>query len=63
MQKVPDEKGMRNKPFPYYEVWLILFGKDRVTGELAEGPAESVTAMENEETTKEKGDESPVEQF
>ncbi|KAL7222410.1 hypothetical protein ACSBR1_024162 [Camellia fascicularis] len=26
---------MRNKPFLYYEDWLILFGKDRTTSELA----------------------------
>ncbi|KAL7191531.1 hypothetical protein ACSBR2_023582 [Camellia fascicularis] len=54
---------MRNKPFPYHEDWLILFGKDRATGELAEGPTDSVTTMESEEATGEKGDESPVEQF
>lgn len=35
-----------------------MFGKDRATGELVEGSAESVAAMENEETIGGKGDES-----
>ncbi|KAL7200009.1 hypothetical protein ACSBR2_022172 [Camellia fascicularis] len=63
VKRVPDAKGMRNKPFPYYEDWLILFGNDKATGELAEGPAESVAAMENEEAIGEKGDQSLVEKF
>ncbi|KAF7124571.1 hypothetical protein RHSIM_Rhsim12G0154600 [Rhododendron simsii] len=25
--RVSDAKGMRNKPFPYYDDWLTLFGK------------------------------------
>ncbi|GFY86781.1 hypothetical protein Acr_05g0004200 [Actinidia rufa] len=58
-----DVRGMRNKSFPYYEDWLVLFGKDRATGDLAEGPADSVAAIETEEATKEQGPDSPVLQF
>ncbi|KAI8021636.1 hypothetical protein LOK49_LG03G03410 [Camellia lanceoleosa] len=50
-QKEPDAKGMRNVPFPYYEDWLILFGKDRATGALAESPADMVAALEKEDQT------------
>ncbi|XP_057511419.1 uncharacterized protein LOC130793638 [Actinidia eriantha] len=58
-----DVKGMRNKTFPYYEAWLVLFGKDRATGDLAEGPADSVAAIETEQASKENLPESPVLQF
>ena len=54
---------MRNKSFPYYEDWLVLFGKDRATRDLAEGPTDSVAAIDNEEATKEQEPESPVLQF
>ncbi|KAL7264110.1 hypothetical protein ACSBR1_002125 [Camellia fascicularis] len=65
VRRVPDAKGMQNRPFPFYEDWLILFGKDRATGELAEDPADAVTAMEKEDAnaTTEEGEQSPVEQF
>ncbi|KAL7243003.1 hypothetical protein ACSBR1_015418 [Camellia fascicularis] len=63
--RVPDAKRMRNRRFPFYEDWLILFEKDRATGELAKDPADAVAAMENEDAnvTTEKGDKSYVEQF
>ncbi|XP_028102674.1 uncharacterized protein LOC114301915 [Camellia sinensis] len=65
VRRVPDAKGMRNKPFPLYEDWLILFGKDRAIGELAEDPADAVTAMEKVDAnaTTEEREQSPVEQF
>ncbi|KAL7256630.1 hypothetical protein ACSBR1_010545 [Camellia fascicularis] len=65
VRKVPDAKGMRNRPFSFYEDWLILFGKDRATGELAEDPADAVAAMEKEDAnaTTEEREQSPVEQF
>ncbi|CAL5325160.1 unnamed protein product [Camellia sinensis] len=44
VKREPDAKGMRNVPFIYYEDWVILFGKDRATGVLAEGPADMVDA-------------------
>ncbi|GMP89214.1 hypothetical protein CsSME_00040885 [Camellia sinensis var. sinensis] len=49
--KEPDAKGMRNVPFPYCEDWLILFGKDRATGALAESPADMAAALEKEDQT------------
>ena len=48
-------KGMRNKLFPYYEDWLVLFGKDRATRDLAEGPTNYVAAIETKEATKVQG--------
>ncbi|CAL5357091.1 unnamed protein product [Camellia sinensis] len=53
------------RPFPFYEDWLILFRKDKATGELAEDPADAVTAMEKDDAnaTTEEGEQSPVEQF
>ena len=42
---------MRNMSFPYYEDWLILFGKDRAIGNMAEGPADSMAALNREEDT------------
>ncbi|CAL5441926.1 unnamed protein product [Camellia sinensis] len=50
----PDAKGMRNVPFIYYEDWVILFGKDRAIGVLAEGPADMVDALEKEDQTTEE---------
>ena len=32
--------------FPFYEDWVVLFGKDRATGEGAVGPAEAVDREE-----------------
>ncbi|CAL5403798.1 unnamed protein product [Camellia sinensis] len=46
VRRVPDAKGMRNRPFPFYKDWLTLFGKDKATGELAEDPADAIAAME-----------------
>ncbi|CAL5347406.1 unnamed protein product [Camellia sinensis] len=63
VRRVPDAKGMRNRPFSFYEDWLILFGKDRAIGELAEDLADAVVAMEKEDVnaTTEEGEQSPVE--
>ncbi|KAI8024409.1 hypothetical protein LOK49_LG03G00640 [Camellia lanceoleosa] len=54
---------MRNKSFLYYEDWLVLFGKDTATGELAEDPTNAVEAIAVEEAMGEKGDGSPAKQF
>ncbi|CAL5391364.1 unnamed protein product [Camellia sinensis] len=54
MSREPDAKGMRNVPFIYYEDWVILFGKDRATRVLAEGPADMVDALEKEDETTEE---------
>ncbi|KAL7219932.1 hypothetical protein ACSBR2_012901 [Camellia fascicularis] len=65
VRRVLNAKGMRNRPFSFYEDWLILFGKDRSTGELAKDPADAVVAMEKEDAnaTTEEGEQSLVEQF
>ncbi|XP_047326607.1 uncharacterized protein At2g29880-like [Impatiens glandulifera] len=47
----PNAHGLRDKSLPFYEDWCIVFGKDRATGEFAEGPAEAMAAMENEVET------------
>ncbi|KAI8018271.1 hypothetical protein LOK49_LG04G03044 [Camellia lanceoleosa] len=62
-KRQPSASSMRNKSFPYYEDWLVLFGKDRATGELAEDPADAVEAIAVEEAMGEKGDGSPAKQF
>ncbi|KAF5951157.1 hypothetical protein HYC85_009101 [Camellia sinensis] len=54
VKREPDAKGARNVPFIYYEDWVILFGKDRATGVLAEGPADMVDALEKEDQTTEE---------
>ncbi|KAI8004201.1 hypothetical protein LOK49_LG08G02696 [Camellia lanceoleosa] len=63
--RVLDAKGMRNRPFPFYEDWLIPFENDRATGELAEDLVDAVATMEKEDAnaTTKKGEQSPVEQF
>ncbi|XP_058187009.1 uncharacterized protein LOC131303954 [Rhododendron vialii] len=33
-------KGMNMKPFPMFDDWVVLFGKDRATGEGAEDPSQ-----------------------
>ncbi|KAL7176714.1 hypothetical protein ACSBR2_030125 [Camellia fascicularis] len=60
--RVPEAKGMQNRPFRFYKNWLILFGKDRATGELVEDPADVVAGMDKEDAnaTIEKGDKSLV---
>ncbi|CAL5406043.1 unnamed protein product [Camellia sinensis] len=63
VRRQPSASSMRNKSFPYYEDWLVLFGKDRATGELAEDPADAVEAIAVEEAMGEKGDGSPAKQF
>ena len=42
--------------FPFYEDWVVLFGKDRATGEGAEGPAEAAEAVDREEALGEGDD-------
>ncbi|KAI8002511.1 Protein ALP1-like [Camellia lanceoleosa] len=44
-----DAKNLRNKSFPYFDSWIHIYGKDRATGEFAEGPADAVDAINAEE--------------
>ncbi|KAL5545066.1 hypothetical protein UlMin_008850 [Ulmus minor] len=48
----PSAKGLRNKPFPYYEELGLAFGKDRANGQGTMGFSETV-----DEIDKEIGDE------
>ncbi|GFZ11697.1 hypothetical protein Acr_23g0000820 [Actinidia rufa] len=41
-------KNLRNKQLPFYDDWCIIFGKDRATGEFAEGPTDAVENLEKE---------------
>ncbi|OMO96673.1 hypothetical protein COLO4_15141 [Corchorus olitorius] len=36
----PQAKGIQGNAFPYLDEWGVIFGKDRATGENAEGPAD-----------------------
>ncbi|GMQ11512.1 hypothetical protein CsSME_00054127 [Camellia sinensis var. sinensis] len=65
VRRVPNAKRIRNRPFLFYEDWLIIFGKDRANGELAEDHADAVATMGKKDAnaTTEKRDESHVEQF
>ena len=49
LQKDVDAKSLRNKSWPFYEDWLIIFGKDRATGEFAESAADAVENMDKED--------------
>ncbi|GAB2270248.1 hypothetical protein Dimus_005153 [Dionaea muscipula] len=48
----PNARKMRNKPFPMFDDWLFLFGRDKANDNLAEGPGESMAAIEREEATE-----------
>ncbi|GAB2270246.1 hypothetical protein Dimus_005151 [Dionaea muscipula] len=48
----PNARKMRNKPFPMFDHWLFLFGRDRANDNLAEGSGESVAAIKREEATE-----------
>ena len=45
---MPKHKGYRNKPVPNFDRYGIIFGKDRATGEGAEGPADAMENIEAE---------------
>ncbi|KAK3224552.1 hypothetical protein Dsin_011577 [Dipteronia sinensis] len=45
----PTAKGLRNKPFPYYEELGIVFGKDRANGQGAMRFFETVEEIGNED--------------
>ncbi|CAA0833609.1 Unknown protein [Striga hermonthica] len=51
----PKGKGLRNKPWPFYSDWVDIFGKDRATGEGAEGFADAV-----QEVLSNTGDNAPA---
>ncbi|XVF71641.1 hypothetical protein PTKIN_Ptkin12aG0055500 [Pterospermum kingtungense] len=42
-------KGLRNKTFPNFDDFIIIFGKDRATGKCAETVADAVKASDRNE--------------
>ncbi|GFS38448.1 ubiquitin 6 [Actinidia rufa] len=49
VKKDVDAKSLRNKSWPFYEDWLIIFDKDRATGKFAKSVADAVENMDNED--------------
>ncbi|VVA26458.1 PREDICTED: At2g29880 [Prunus dulcis] len=49
-------KGLRNKPFPHYDTLVEVFGKDRANGKGAEGPAEVIEDLTDNNTFNFEGD-------
>lgn len=62
-QTDPSARNMRNKSWPYYKDWEIIFGKDRAAGDVAKAwqdmtkddvyrpvPVEQTTTLDQEET-------------
>ena len=45
---------MRNKSFPYYDEFALIFGKDRATGERAHITTNVVKKLDVEEANKEE---------
>ncbi|XP_042058988.1 uncharacterized protein LOC121803382 [Salvia splendens] len=44
-----NEKSMRNKTWPYFDEWNIIFGKDRANGDSAEGLKKAVNELDAQE--------------
>ncbi|KAK9273241.1 hypothetical protein L1049_018048 [Liquidambar formosana] len=47
----PTARGLRNKPFPHYDTFLEIFGKDRANGLGATTPAAEEEAIKSTEAT------------
>ncbi|GER37362.1 homeodomain-like/winged-helix DNA-binding family protein [Striga asiatica] len=45
VQVYPKAKALRNKSWPFYADWVEIFGKDRATGEGAEGFADALNEV------------------
>ncbi|CAK9174346.1 unnamed protein product [Ilex paraguariensis] len=43
---------MRDKPWPYYNQWCLIFGKERANGEHAECPVDMVEGLEREKAAE-----------
>ncbi|GAB2279261.1 hypothetical protein Dimus_013907 [Dionaea muscipula] len=57
VKREPEAAHMRDKSWPYYDDWLVLFGKDKATGDLAEDAIEMVEMMTLEQTSVSLGDD------
>ncbi|KAK4388325.1 hypothetical protein Sango_2439100 [Sesamum angolense] len=47
----------QNKPFPFYDDLLVIFGKDRATGNNADGPADMMEEIQREEVNNDPNDD------
>ena len=54
LQRNPKVKEMRNKSFPYYDEFALIFGKDRAIGERAHITTNVVKKLDVEEANKEE---------
>lgn len=45
----PNASKVRSKPWPHYDAWKMIFGKDRATGENAEDVMDVVNQLFNEQ--------------
>ncbi|KAK0590340.1 hypothetical protein LWI29_025592 [Acer saccharum] len=45
LKKHPNKNYTANRPFPHYERLVIVFGKDRATGSMAESTADALDHM------------------
>ncbi|KAA8540028.1 hypothetical protein F0562_026720 [Nyssa sinensis] len=52
IKKDPTALKLLHKPFPFYDQWSIIFGKDKATGERAEGPADDVEELDEKEVAE-----------
>ena len=48
MQSHPTTKGLRNKPFRYYDELSVVFGKDRTNGHGARGLGDMIDDIDRE---------------
>ncbi|GAB2300102.1 hypothetical protein Dimus_038602 [Dionaea muscipula] len=49
VKKTPEAASVKDKSFPYYEDWLVLFGNDRATGAEAIDPFQADETMNIDE--------------
>lgn len=57
MQKHPKHAFWKNKSFPWYEEFCVIYGKDRATGVHAETAADAVSQMNEYGEEREFGDD------
>ncbi|XVF74950.1 hypothetical protein PTKIN_Ptkin13bG0150700 [Pterospermum kingtungense] len=57
----PSAKGLRNKTFPHFDDFIIIFGKDRATGECAKTTADAMEASDRNEQDEFEDDNHDLE--
>ncbi|PIN08321.1 hypothetical protein CDL12_19102 [Handroanthus impetiginosus] len=56
LQSHPTHLTWQNKPFPFYDDLLLIFGKDRAIGSNAEGPGDMMEEIQLEESNNDTND-------